>query len=53
MSTFIAAVVGAAAGGLALLAIVIGILWFYILPTWNPANRSSETGSSEPSNPGK
>ncbi|XP_064977233.1 putative serine/threonine-protein kinase isoform X1 [Musa acuminata AAA Group] len=51
MSSSIAAIVGAAAGGLALLAIIIGFLWFYILCCRTPANKSSETGSSDPSNP--
>ncbi|URE29145.1 STYKc [Musa troglodytarum] len=51
MSSSIAAIVGAAAGGLALLVIIIGFLWFYILCCRTPANKSSETGSSDPSNP--
>ncbi|CAL9108380.1 unnamed protein product [Musa textilis] len=52
MSSSIAAIVGAAAGALALLVIIIGFLWFYILCCRTPANKSSETGSSDPSNPG-
>lgn len=49
----IAEIVGAAAGGFALLVIVVGLLWFYIF-YWRrtEANRSSETGSSDPSNLG-
>ncbi|URD78221.1 STYKc [Musa troglodytarum] len=43
------AVVGGAAGGLAFLVIVIGFLWFYFLHCRTPANKSSETGSSDPS----
>ncbi|WOL10364.1 PTI1-like tyrosine-protein kinase [Canna indica] len=50
MSISVAAVVGAASGGLALLVFVIGFLWFYILHFKKPANRNSETGSSDPSN---
>ncbi|XP_064989387.1 putative serine/threonine-protein kinase isoform X1 [Musa acuminata AAA Group] len=45
----VAAVVGGAAGGLAFLVIVIGFLWFYFLHCRTPANKSSETGSSDPS----
>ncbi|KAG6508579.1 hypothetical protein ZIOFF_033953 [Zingiber officinale] len=47
----VAEIVGAAAGGFALLVIVVGLLFFYIF-YWGrtEANRSSETGSSDPSN---
>ena len=53
MSNLVAAVVGGAAGGLAFLVIVIGFLWFYFLHCRTPANKSSETGSSDPSTLGK
>ncbi|XP_042395411.1 PTI1-like tyrosine-protein kinase At3g15890 isoform X2 [Zingiber officinale] len=47
----VAEIVGAAAGGCALLVIVVGLLFFCIF-YWGrtEANRSSETGSSDPSN---
>lgn len=50
----VAEIVGAAAGGFALLVIVVGFLCFYIF-YWRRTeakNRSSETGSSDPSNLG-
>lgn len=50
MSKSIAAVVvGGGVGGLALLTIVIGFIWFCIQHCKNFANRNSDTGSSEPS----
>ncbi|KAF8387892.1 hypothetical protein HHK36_026554 [Tetracentron sinense] len=49
MSRAYAAIVGGAAGGLALVAIVIGLLWFCMLQCKNFSNKNSETGSSDPS----
>ncbi|KAF8392559.1 hypothetical protein HHK36_022904 [Tetracentron sinense] len=49
MSRSYAAVVGGAAGGLALVAIVIGLVWFCMMQCKNFSNKNSETGSSDPS----
>lgn len=46
--TKIATIVGGAAGALVLLAVVIGFLWFF-KSCRNISNRTSETGSSDPS----
>ncbi|XP_038980549.1 proline-rich receptor-like protein kinase PERK8 isoform X2 [Phoenix dactylifera] len=48
MSRLLAAMVGGAIGALAFLVIVIWFLWFCILHRRTCANRSSETGSSDP-----
>ncbi|ONI28373.1 hypothetical protein PRUPE_1G139900 [Prunus persica] len=49
MSKPSAAIVGGAAGALALVAIVIGVVWFYKIHCKNLSNKNSETGSSDPS----
>lgn len=49
MSKSFAAVVGGGFGGLALVAIVIGFIWFCMQHCKNFANRNSDTGSSDPS----
>ncbi|CAB4262757.1 unnamed protein product [Prunus armeniaca] len=49
MSKPSAAIVGGAAGALALVAIVIGVVWFYKTHCKNLSNKNSETGSSDPS----
>lgn len=53
MSKPSAAIVGGAAGALALVAIVIGVVWFYKTHCKNLSNKNSETGSSDPSAIGK
>ena len=47
------AIVGGAAGVLALVAVVVGFVWFCKLQYKNFSNKNSETGSSDPSAPGK
>uniref|UniRef100_A0A5B7APT3 non-specific serine/threonine protein kinase n=1 Tax=Davidia involucrata TaxID=16924 RepID=A0A5B7APT3_DAVIN len=49
MSMSFAAIVGGAGGALAVLAIVIGFVWFCMLQCRNFSNKNSETGSSDPS----
>lgn len=53
MSKSIAAVVGGAAGALAFMAIVLGLLWLCKSQSKNYQNKNSETGSSDPSALGK
>ncbi|XP_034684791.1 serine/threonine-protein kinase-like protein ACR4 isoform X2 [Vitis riparia] len=45
------AIVGGAAGVLALVAVVVGFVWFCKLQCKNFSNKNSETGSSDPSAP--
>ncbi|RVX22357.1 Proline-rich receptor-like protein kinase PERK9 [Vitis vinifera] len=45
------AIVGGAAGVLALVAVVVGFVWFCKLQYKNFSNKNSETGSSDPSAP--
>lgn len=49
MSKSIATIVGGAAGAIALLSIIIGLIWFYKSQCKSSSNRNSETGSSDPS----
>ncbi|KAK9289244.1 hypothetical protein L1049_017719 [Liquidambar formosana] len=49
MSKSYAAIVGGAAGAIAFVAIVIGLVWFCKLHCKNFSNRNSDTGSSDPS----
>lgn len=49
MSKSIAAVVGGAAGALAFMAIVLGLVWLCKSQSKNYQNKNSETGSSDPS----
>ncbi|ESR32892.1 hypothetical protein CICLE_v10005161mg [Citrus x clementina] len=53
MSKSIAAVVGGAAGALAFMAIVLGLVWLCKSQSKNYQNKNSETGSSDPSALGK
>ncbi|XP_058076682.1 probable serine/threonine-protein kinase At1g01540 isoform X2 [Magnolia sinica] len=48
----IATIVGGAAGGLALVVIIISFIWLCLQRCKNYSNRNSETGSSDPSAPG-
>ncbi|PIA61585.1 hypothetical protein AQUCO_00300834v1 [Aquilegia coerulea] len=49
MSQPLATIVGGAAGGLAGVVLLIGFLWFYMSHCKKSSNKSSETGSSDPS----
>ncbi|KAM7488193.1 hypothetical protein LguiB_025677 [Lonicera macranthoides] len=49
MSRSIAAIAGGGGGALALLGVVIGLVWFCIVHCKKLSNRSSDTGSSDPS----
>lgn len=49
MSNSLAAVVGGAAGAIALVVILIGFIWFCMQQCKKFANRNSDTGSSDPS----
>lgn len=53
MSKSITAVVGGAAGALAFMAIVLGLVWLCKSQSRNYQNKNSETGSSDPSALGK
>ncbi|KAK3183919.1 hypothetical protein Dsin_031205 [Dipteronia sinensis] len=48
MSTSLAAIIGGAAGAVALVGIVIFLIWFFLFHNQS-ASRTSETGSSDPS----
>ena len=49
----IAAILGGVGGALAVLAIAIAFVWFFLLKHNNSSNKNSETGSSDPSAIGK
>ncbi|KAL5785280.1 hypothetical protein ACOSQ2_007672 [Xanthoceras sorbifolium] len=49
MSRSVATIIGGAAGALAVLAILIGLVWFCKSQCKNVSNKNSETGSSDPS----
>ncbi|XP_072985951.1 probable serine/threonine-protein kinase PBL22 isoform X2 [Typha latifolia] len=49
MSWSSAALAGITTGGLALLLIIFGFLWYYVLHCRTFSNKNSETGSSDPS----
>uniref|UniRef100_A0A5B7BCE9 non-specific serine/threonine protein kinase n=1 Tax=Davidia involucrata TaxID=16924 RepID=A0A5B7BCE9_DAVIN len=49
MSGSFAAIVGGAGGALAVLAMVVGFVWFCMLQRRSFSNKNSETGSSDPS----
>ncbi|KAI3768816.1 hypothetical protein L2E82_19651 [Cichorium intybus] len=53
MSRTLAAIVGGAAGAVALLGVVIFITWFFLCNNNRSVSRTSETGSSDPSQVGR
>lgn len=53
MSRSFAVTLGGAAGAIALLGIVIGVVWFCMLQCKKLSNKNSDTGSSDPYAVGK
>ncbi|GAB4851253.1 hypothetical protein Ancab_030550 [Ancistrocladus abbreviatus] len=53
MSRLCIAIVGGVTGAVALVAVILGVVWFFILHRRNQSNQNSETGSSEPSAQGE